>query len=66
MLSVILLSVVILNVVMLSVNMLSVTMLSAPERCITQASSALIHKHQTRLEMLARDKHYISLQTFVN
>jgi hypothetical protein len=35
------------------------------KRCFIWVSSCLIHKHYTRLEMLARDKHFSLLQKFV-
>ncbi len=37
----------------------------APERCFTQVVSILTHKHQTKLERSARDKHSSLLRTFV-
>ncbi len=37
-----------------------------PERCSNRVGSFFTNKHQTRLERLARDKHSILLQTFVN
>ncbi len=38
----------------------------APEKCFTWVGYSLTRKHQTRLERLARDKHYSLLQKSVN
>jgi len=37
-----------------------------PERCFTRVGSNLTHKHYTKLEKSARDKHSSLSQTFVN
>jgi hypothetical protein len=38
----------------------------APEICLTQVGSSLTCNHQTKLERLARDKHFSFLQKSVN
>ncbi len=37
-----------------------------PERCSIVIASGLAHKHKTKLEKLARDKHSGSIRIFVN
>ncbi len=44
----------------------SITYCEAPERCSPWVGSGLTHKHQTRLERLARDNHSKLIQKFVN
>jgi hypothetical protein len=44
----------------------SIPYCEAPERCCPWVGSGLTHKHQTRLERLARDNHSKLVQKFVN
>ncbi len=43
----------------------SLPLSGAPESCFGAVGSSLTHKHTTRLERLARDKHSSLLQTLV-